>query len=232
MLNRRSGVLAGLVVAGACAIAAYGIVTSSRERAEPSAMPLAASSVVALQKASTEPKLPDVQVDKDGPKPSAFSRPPRATDAPLARMPQLAEDVRRIATARTSGVEHAVFVGNDSKGLTCVLLQESPLGRGGGGCNPSRNPFHGSTVMWSSTHYNEDPQKLVVFGVVTDRVGAVSLTFDGEVRTAVPLSEDGGFIYVVTKPVIEPTDVPEELITFDSKGREIERTTLGITFGL
>jgi hypothetical protein len=150
----------------------------------------------------------------------------------LKKTSELAQDVRRIVTARLSGVEHNVFVGKDSQGLTCVILQESPSARGGGGCNPSGNPFGGRTVMWSSSHYNEDPQKLVLFGVVTHRVAAISLTFDGGGQTTVPLSEDGGFIYVATKPKIEPIDVPNELITFDLRGREIEETTLGLTFGL
>jgi len=223
--------LVALLVAGALGVGAYMATASGDGNSERFAMRSAEPSVVAFQKASTEPKLPGMQADEDGPKPSAFSRPARATDTPVAGIPQLAKDVRRIATAQSSGVEHALYVGKNSKDLTCLVLQESPLGRGGGGCNPSRNPFLGSTVMWSSGQYNEDPQKLVVFGVVTDRVDAVSLEFDGDVRTAVPLSEDGGFIYVVTKPVIEPADVPKAIITFDSNGREIERMELGIAFG-
>jgi hypothetical protein len=228
MLDRRRGVLAAFVVAGACAIGAYSL--DKDKPAEPSTKGVAGR-FVAVEAGGPAANVPGPRIGEDGPKPSAFSRAARAGDAPLAEMPELAKKVRRIATTRTAGVDHAVFVGNDLSGRTCVILQEGPLGRGGGGCNPSRDPFHGSTVMWSSTHYNEDPQKLVIFGVVSDRVHAMGFTFDGGTQTAVPVSEDGGFIYVVAEPVIDPIDVPDEIITFGSNGGEIERTKLGITFG-
>jgi hypothetical protein len=230
MLTRRSGILAALVVAAVCAAGGYTLVKSSDESAEPQSKRAAQGPAIALQNVSAASKL-RVQAGDDGPKPGVFSRAARASDKPLAAIPELAKDVRRVATARPAGVEHAVFVGNDAKGLTCVFLQEAPLGRGGGGCNPSRNPFGGSPVMWSSTQYNGDPQKLVIFGVASDRVRALSLAFDGGARTAVQVSDDGGFVYVVTKPVIEPIDVPKQIITFASNGRELGRTDLGITFG-
>jgi hypothetical protein len=230
MVTRRTGTVATLVVAGLCAVGGYALVKSSDESAGSQSARPGERPVAALQNVSAAPKL-RLQAGDDGPKPGVFSRAARASDAPLAAIPELAKDVRRVATARRSGVEHAVFVGNDAKGMTCVFLQEAPLGRGGGGCNPSRNPFGGSPVMWSSSQYNEDPQKLVIFGVASDRVRALSLAFDGGARTAVQVSDDGGFVYVVTKPVIEPIDVPKQIITFASNGRELGRTDLGITFG-
>jgi hypothetical protein len=225
MLNRRTGVLAAFLVAAICGLAAFLATTSGHANDESSATALAGSPV-----AATSAKADASRMQSEGPEPRAFSRPPQATDTPLAKMPQLAQDVRRIATLRTQGVDHALYVGKDSKKMTCLIIQEGALGRGGGGCNPSSNPFRGSHVMWSSGQYNEDPQKLIVFGVVTEGVSAVTLTFDGGVQTAVPLSEDGGFIYIVAKPVINPSDVPRAIDTFDSKGL-IEQTELGITFG-
>jgi hypothetical protein len=229
-VRRRSAAFATLVVAGLCAAGGYTLVKSSDERAPSQSTRPVQRLGVALQNASAAPKL-RLQAGQDGPKPGVFSRAARASDAPLAATPELAKDVRRVATARASGIEHAVFVGNDAKGLTCVFLQEAPLGRGGGGCNPSRNPFGGSPVMWSSAQYNEDPQKLVIFGVASDRVQALRLAFDGGARIAVPLSEDGGFVYEIAKPAIEPMDVPKQIITFASNGHELGRTDLGITFG-
>jgi hypothetical protein len=226
MLTRRYSVLA-LLVAAACGVAVFAATASRDGAAESSEAAVTGSSIATSEDA---PPPQHVQV-ADGPQPGAFLRPPRVTDAPLGTMPLLAKDVRRVATTRHLGVDQAVYVGRNGKGLTCVVFQEGPLGRGGGGCNPSNGPFLGSNVLWSSTHYNEDPQRLVLFGVVTERVSAVSLAFAGGARTAVPLSEDGGFIYVVTKATIEPSHVPRSLITFDSKGREIEQTALGITFG-
>jgi len=167
----------------------------------------------------------------DGPKPSAFSRLPRATDEPLAEVPELAGDPRRIAIQRAGGVDHRVYVGNDGTGLTCVVLQESIHGRGGGGCNPASSPFLGSTTMWSSVQYNGDPQKFVIFGVAVERVRSVELEFGEGTRSSVALSEDGGFVHVITKPVIEQGDVPKAIITFGASVREIGRTELGITFG-
>jgi hypothetical protein len=229
MLNRWSGGVAAVVVAGLCAVA-YVLVGPSHQTAETQAP--ANGSLIAVRSPGTATNPLGLQAGGDGPKPSAFSRPARASDAPMVAMPELARDVRRIATARGSGVERAIFVGKDANGTTtCVFLQETPLGRGGGGCNPSRDPFAGSPVMWSSAQYNEDPQKLVIFGVVSDRVRALSLAFDGGTRTAVPVTEDGGFMYVVRKPVIEPVDVPKAIIAFASNGRELGRTDLGITFG-
>lgn len=226
MPNRRIGVLASFVVAATCVLAVLLATASDQADDNSSATALSGTSV-----AATSANADTGRTQSEGPQPRAFSRPPEATDTPLASMPQLAQDVRRIATLRTQGVNHALFIGKDSKGKSCLIIQEGVFGRGGGGCNPSSNPFHGSPVMWSSVHYNEVPQKLVVFGVVTERVSAASLTFDGGAQTAVPLSEDDGFIYVVAKPAITPSDVPKAIDTFDSKGRLIEHTELGITFG-
>lgn len=222
MLSRRIRVLVALFVCTACGFAAFAAISSHSADGEPSTAvtgsPIAATSTGA-----------DAQVE--GPEPSAFARLPRAMDTPLAEVPHLGEDVRRIATVRAFDADHALYVGKmKSRDMTCLILQEGALGRGGGGCNPSRNPFQGSDVMWSSTAYNEDPQKMVVFGVVTERVGSVSLTFGGGVQKAVPLSQDDGFIYVVSKPVIEPSDVPKAIITFDAQGRPLEQIQLGITF--
>lgn len=167
----------------------------------------------------------------EGSQPRAFSRPPQATDTPLAQLPQLAQDVRSIAGLKADGVNHRLYIGKNSKGKTCLIIQEGVFGRGGGGCNSSSNPFHGRAVMWSSVQYNESPQKLIVFGVVTEKVRGVSLTFDGGALTEVPLDQDGGFIYVVAKPAIREIDVPTAINTFDSRGRLIEQTELGIAFG-
>jgi len=171
------------------------------------------------------------QPDQAGPEPSAFGRAARPSDAPIADVPWLAKDARLIARVSSGGVERSLYVGKNGSGSTCLMIQEGAKGRGGGGCNSSRNPFLGSTVLWSSDSYNESPQKFVFYGVVTKRVAAVSLTFANGSTTSVPLSADDGFVYAVTKPTIEASDVPQAIETFDSKGRLIERTELGITFG-
>lgn len=230
MLNGRNGVLAGFVVAAICALAALVALSSDQGNAVDSATEVAGSSVTAFQKKNGDSSQ-DGARSNIGPEPSAFARPRQLTDVPLADVPQLAQDVRRIALASRHGVTHALYVGKDSGERTCLILQEGILGRGGGGCNPSSNPFQGSHVMWSSTHYNEDPQKLVLFGVVREGVTAVSLTLDGGSRTAVQLSQDGGFIYVVAKPVIEPSDVPKAINTFDTEGNLVEQIDLEVTFG-
>lgn len=234
MLSRRYSIVAILVVAASAGAAVILAATSHATGATSSSDAVTGSAVAgsAIRANKDDPPitLPRAHV-ADGPQPSAFLRPARATDTPLKPDPELVTDIRRVATARHLGVDHAVYVGKDGKGLTCVILQEGPSGRGGGGCNPSNGPFVGSNVLWSSTQYNEAPNKLVVFGTVTAKVAAMSIVLGSGETSDVPLSDDGGFIYVVTKPSIEPSDVPRSIITFDSSGHQIEQTPLGITFG-
>jgi hypothetical protein len=59
----------------------------------------------------------------------------------------------------------------------------------------------------------------------------VDSDYRGARVSGVSLSADDGFIYVISKAVIEPDDVPDAILTFDAEGELIERTTLGITFG-
>lgn len=230
MFDRRIKAAGMFLVVASC-VGTYLATTATSEGSDSVAGRVTGDPVVASRDAGSATRVPRLDVE-EGPQPSAFARAQRASDLPLADVPELARDVRRVASQRSGGIDHAVFVGRDGSGLTCVILQESiRSGRGGGGCNPSRGPFLGSSTLWSSVHYNEDPQKLVIFGVALNRVRSIEFDFGGETPVPIALSQDGGFVHVITKAVIEPNDVPKAIITFGANGREIGRTELGITFG-
>lgn len=165
--------------------------------------------------------------------PKAFKRAATATDTPKVAVDDLQKDARRIAVKGA----HSVYLGKSGmvgklikEEMTCISLQEGPLGRGGGGCNPARDPFGGSSVMWSTVSYNESPQKFVLYGVAAESVAALGLEIGGALLP-LALSEDSGFIYVVEKSKIAQADLPQAIVTLDAAGAVLERVDVNVSFG-
>ncbi len=236
--NRLVAVAAIAACAAAVAVGPFWLV----DRSSTEGKALSTDSSVAANVSLTKPsgisdqawKLlePTLRSAGNGPQPQAFSRPEQATDTPLQETDLLGSVARLIATATIGGTTRNLYIGKQAGVLTCALLQTpSDAGSGNGGCNPASNPFMGSHVIWNSGSENTVPQRLILSGVVDDSVARIEVaTSDGK-YTAVPLSADDGFIYVVEKSHITPVDVPQTIRAFDRAGRLIEEVKLGITFG-
>jgi len=168
--------------------------------------------------------------------PSAFERPATAKDV----MPSAAQhgalgisSTRRIASFG-AGIPRAVFVAKaDNDRMICFWDVDMLRGDRGGGCSDDADMFKNrdlaASLMYDGGPGIESVSGARIVGLVTRRVARVEVLNSAGSATAVPISADRGFAFLVPSDELAAGIGPVAVIAYDRAGRELTRQQTGFS---
>jgi len=164
---------------------------------------------------------------KDGPQPSAFSRPANARDG----LPPGLQVVQNLQLDPTSsrrvaafGIDSSgsVFLAHSARGLECIMLAFGD-GTGSVGCNPGKAPFQGKPVWWTSG--GEGGPSAVAMtsyalaGVALPAVSRIELVDSVGGVHDLPINADGAFEYEEPLSLLKEGILPAQLQAYSVGGK-------------